>query len=73
MVELALCKRALLAGDDAEFILMEALYKLSAPGYNHDADGVYVISVDGTSFKRYLELAKLLSIKLAAIRENDGD
>jgi len=30
-----------------------------------------VISVDGTSFKRYLELAKLLGIKVAAIRDND--
>src|SRR5690606_28749509 len=30
-------------------------------------------SVDGTSFKRYLELAKLLGIKVAAIRDNDKD
>ena len=29
--------------------------------------------MDGTSFKRYLELAKLLGIKVAAIRDNDGD
>ena len=73
VLELALCKKAILVEGDAEFILMEALYKLSAPGHNHDADGVYVISVDGTSFKRYLELAKLLGIKVAAIRDNDGD
>tara|TARA_B100001105_G_scaffold131324_1_gene105155 strand:- start:2175 stop:3740 length:1566 start_codon:yes stop_codon:yes gene_type:complete len=72
VLELALCKRAILVEGDAEFILMEALYKLSAPGYNHD-DGVHVISVDGTSFKRYLELAKLLGIRVAAIRDNDGD
>jgi putative ATP-dependent endonuclease of OLD family len=36
-------------------------------------DGVHVISVDGTSFKRYLELAKRLGIKVAAIRDNDHD
>ena len=73
VLELALCKRAILVEGDAEFILMEALYKISAPGCSLDADGIHVISVDGTSFKRYLELAKLLGIKVAAIRDNDRD
>lgn len=73
VLELALCKKAILVEGDAEFILMEALYKLCAPGNSLDADGVHVISVDGTSFKRYLELAKLLGIKVAAIRDNDHD
>ena len=73
VLELALCKKAILVEGDAEFILMEALYKISAPGRSMDADGIHVISVDGTSFKRYLELAKLLSIKVAVIRDNDKD
>jgi putative ATP-dependent endonuclease of OLD family len=73
LLELALCKKAILVEGDAEFILMDALYKNSAIGACTDADGVHVISVDGTSFKRYLELAKLLGIKVAAIRDNDGD
>ncbi len=73
VLELALCKKAILVEGDAEFILMEALYKISAPGCSMDADGIHVISVDGTSFKRYLELAKLLSIKVAVIRDNDKD
>jgi putative ATP-dependent endonuclease of OLD family len=73
LLELALCKKAILVEGDAEFILMDALYKKSAIGACTDADGVHVISVDGTSFKRYLELAKLLGIKVAAIRDNDGD
>lgn len=73
VLELALCKKAILVEGDAEFILMEALYKISAPGGSLDADGVHVISVDGTSFKRYLELANLLGIKVAAIRDNDKD
>ena len=34
---------------------------------------IHVISVDGTSFKRYLDLAKLLDIKVTVIRDNDGD
>jgi putative ATP-dependent endonuclease of the OLD family len=73
VLELALCKKAILVEGDAEFILMEELYKISAPGRSLDADGIHVISVDGTSFKRYLELAKLLGIKVAAIRDNDKD
>jgi putative ATP-dependent endonuclease of OLD family len=73
VLELALCKKAILVEGDAEFILMEALYKISAPGGSLDADGIHLISVDGTSFKRYLELAKLLDIKVAAIRDNDND
>lgn len=73
VLELALCKKAILVEGDAEFILMEALYKISAPGCSPDADGIHVISVDGTSFKRYLELANLLGIKVAAICDNDKD
>lgn len=73
LLELALCKRAILIEGDAEFILMDALYKSSAEGACTDADGVHVISVDGTSFKRYFDLAKLLGIKIAAIRDNDHD
>ncbi len=73
VLELALSKKTILVEGDAEYILMEALYKTSAPGCSLDADGIHVISVDGTSFKRYLELAKLLGIKVAAIRDNDKD
>jgi putative ATP-dependent endonuclease of OLD family len=73
VLELALCKKAMLVEGDAEFILMEALYKNAAPGSSTDADGIHVISVDGTSFKRYLELAALLGTRVAAIRDNDSD
>ncbi len=73
VLELALCKKAILVEGDAEFILMEALYMSSAPECSLDADGIHLISVDGTSFKRYLDLAKLLGIKVAAIRDNDKD
>jgi putative ATP-dependent endonuclease of OLD family len=73
LLELALCKKAILVEGDAEFILIDVLYRSSAKGASSDADCVHVISVDGTSFKRYLEVAKLLGIKVAAIRDNDGD
>ena len=73
VLELAMCKKAILVEGDAEFILMDALYKNSSGGSSLDRDGIHVISVDGTSFKRYLELAKQLGIKVAVIRDNDGD
>lgn len=73
VLELALCKKAILVEGDAEFILMEVLYRKQAEGGSLDKDGVHVISVDGTSFKRYFDLAKILKIKVAAIRDNDGE
>lgn len=72
VLELALSKRVILVEGDAEFILMEHFYKQLA-GSPPQADNVHIISIGGTSFKRYLELGKLLSIRIAAIRDNDGD
>lgn len=73
VLEFILSKRVILVEGDAEFILMEAFYKKVAGGRTPEQDDVHVISVGGTSFKRYLELAKALEIKTAVIRDNDGD
>ncbi|MFZ6047341.1 ATP-dependent endonuclease [Pseudomonas sp. CR3202] len=72
VLEFALSGRVILVEGDAEFILMEHFYKQHA-GNTPQADDVHIISIGGTSFKRYLELGKLLNIKVAAIRDNDGD
>ena len=63
----------ILVEGDAEFILLEALYARHAGGSSLSADGVHVISVGGTSFKRYLELARLLGVRTAVVRDNDKD
>ena len=55
---------------DAEFILIAALYEASTGG-TLEKDGVHVIAVGGTSFKRYLALAKILNVRTAVIRDND--
>nr|WP_286261625.1 TOPRIM nucleotidyl transferase/hydrolase domain-containing protein [Thalassotalea atypica] len=34
---------------------------------------MHIISVGGTSFKRYMEVSKLLNIRTAVIRDNDSD
>ncbi|MDP5751948.1 ATP-dependent endonuclease [Pseudomonas aeruginosa] len=71
VLEFALSRRVILVEGDAEFILLEAFYtKLT--GCLPAEDDVHVISIGGTSFKRYLELAALLNIKVAALRDNDG-
>ncbi|MBK4998884.1 AAA family ATPase [Pseudomonas sp. S60] len=73
VLEFALSKKVILVEGDAEFILIEELYKKHANGRTPQADQVHIISIGGTSFKRYLELGKLLGIRVAAIRDNDGD
>ena len=73
ILEFILSKKVILVEGDAEFILIEALYKKIVPAGSPEKDNVHVISVGGTSFKRYLELAAILKIKTAVVRDNDGD
>lgn len=72
ILEFVLSKKVILVEGDAEFILMESFFR-KAKKQELELSDVYIISVDGTSFKRYLEIAKVLSIKTAVIRDNDGD
>lgn len=72
ILEFILSKKVVLVEGDAEYMLMEALYKNITGKELNDSD-FHVISVGGTSFKRYLDLGKLLNIKTAVIRDNDGD
>jgi predicted ATP-dependent endonuclease of OLD family len=69
ILEFVLSKKVILVEGDAEFILMEAFFS----SVKKSALDIHIISVDGTSFKRYLEIAKVLKIKTAVIRDNDGD
>lgn len=72
ILEYILSKKVILVEGDAEFILMEALYeKITQEKLSQS--NVHILSVDGTSFKRYLDIAKLLGIKTAVIRDNDTD
>lgn len=70
MLEFILSKKVILVEGDAEFILMEAFFKNDTNSKLEESD-IHVISVGGISFKRYLEIAKLLEIKTAVIRDND--
>ncbi len=70
--EFILSKKVILVEGDAEFILLESFFKKVTTRDPHYFD-IHIISIGGTSFKRYLELAKTLNVKTAVIRDNDGD
>lgn len=72
ILEFILSQKVILVEGDVEFILMEAFYENETSEKLEDSD-IHIISVGGTSFKRYLDIAKLLEIKTAVIRDNDGD
>ncbi|MGQ7857240.1 ATP-dependent nuclease [Pedobacter sp. WC2501] len=71
IMEFILSKKVILVEGDAEYILMEAFFEQE--GKKLEESDVHIISVGGTSFKRYLDLAKLLKIRTAVIRDNDKD
>lgn len=70
ILEFILSPKVILVEGDAEYILIDAFYS-RITGSTLEADCVHVISVGGTSFKRYLDLAQLLGIRTAVIRDND--
>jgi len=72
VLEFILSEKVVLVEGDAEFVLMDIFFQKTT-GEKLEDSGVHVISVGGTSFKRYLDLAKLLHIRTAVIRDNDGD
>ncbi|MEQ9547448.1 MAG: AAA family ATPase [Marinobacter sp.] len=72
ILEFVLSDKVILVEGDAEYMLIEALYSRET-SRSLDEDSVHVISVGGTSFKRYMELAKALGIRVAVIRDNDKD
>lgn len=71
VLEFVLSSKVILVEGDAEYMLMETFYK--SVNKEFEQDNVHIISVDGLSFKRYLDLAKVLNIKVSVVRDNDGD
>jgi predicted ATP-dependent endonuclease of OLD family len=72
ILEFILSKKVILVEGEAEYILMSKMFKTISQKSENES-GVSIISVNGLSFKRYLGLAKILSIKTAIIRDNDND
>lgn len=70
VLDYILSNKVILVEGDAEYILMEDFFRKITGDELVDSD-VHIISVGGTSFKRYLDIAKLNKIKTAVIRDND--
>ena len=67
-----LSQRAILVEGDAEYILLNEFYKF-IKGHEPYNDDVTIVSCGGKTFKRYLEIAKILNKKVAVITDNDHD
>jgi predicted ATP-dependent endonuclease of OLD family len=72
ILEFILSKKVILVEGDAEFILMESFFR-TVKGQELELSDIHIISVGGLTFKRYLEIAKVLKIKTVIIRDNDGN
>ncbi|MDP2455111.1 MULTISPECIES: ATP-dependent endonuclease [unclassified Kaistella] len=72
ILEFILSKKILLVEGDAEYIFAAKFFEIITRNKPNKM-GVHIISVGGTSFKRYMEIANLLEIKTAVVRDNDGD
>lgn len=70
ILEFVISSKAILVEGPSEYMLIEKFYA-SVAGNKPEADGVHIIDVHGLSFKRYLEIAKLLGNKVAVITDND--
>jgi predicted ATP-dependent endonuclease of OLD family len=72
ILEFILSKKVILVEGNAEYILMGKFIKTITQKTEKE-NGITIITVNGLSFKRYLDLAKILSIRTAIVRDNDGD
>jgi predicted ATP-dependent endonuclease of OLD family len=70
ILEFVISSKTILVEGPSEYMLFEKFYE-SLAGHKPEADGVHIIDVHGLSFKRYLEIAKLLGNKVAVITDND--
>lgn len=69
-LRLILCDKAILVEGDSDELIVQRAYK-DKHGKLPIADSIDVISV-GTSFKRFMEIAKSLNLKICIVRDNDG-
>lgn len=69
-LRLILCEKAILVEGDSDELVVQRAYK-DKHGKLPIEDGIDVISV-GTSFKRFMEIANSLNLKIFIVRDSDG-
>jgi putative ATP-dependent endonuclease of the OLD family len=70
ILQFIMSKKVFLVEGDAEYILMEAFYRNETHSELNNSN-IHIISVGGKTFKRYLEIAQHLNIKVVVITDND--
>lgn len=71
LLQFILAQKVILVEGSAEFILMEHFYE-QVTGNLPEEDNVWIISINGVSFRRYLQVSEQIGNKVAVIRDNDG-
>lgn len=71
-LRLLLCKKAILVEGDSDELVVQRAYMDTHDGRLPIEDGIDVISVKLT-FKRFLQIAKLLEKSVAVVTDNDGN
>ena len=69
-LQLLLSKKVFLVEGATEFLLLPMFYQ-QITGLTIEEDGVSVISCNGISYKRYLEIAEATDKKIAVVTDND--
>lgn len=72
ILEFTISDRVILVEGPSEYMLFEKFYK-TITEHKPEIDGVTIIDVRGLSFKRYLDLSKLIGEKTAVVTDNDKD
>lgn len=69
-LQLLLSKKVILVEGATEFLLLPMFYK-QITDHTIEEDGISVISCNGISYKRYLEIAKATGKRIAVVTDND--
>ncbi|SKA65418.1 Predicted ATP-dependent endonuclease of the OLD family, contains P-loop ATPase and TOPRIM domains [Eubacterium uniforme] len=71
-LQLLLSKKVILVEGATEYLLLPKFYEKKT-GRTIEKDGISIISCDGISYKRYLEIASKTDKRIAVITDNDHD
>ena len=72
-LRLILCKKAILVEGESDELVVQRAYMDTHDGRLPIQDGIDVMTVGGVTFKRYLEIAKVLEKTTAVVTDNDGN
>ena len=72
LLQFVLSKKVLLVEGAAEYILMDKFIQITTGRLTSD-NNIWIMALNNLSFRRYLEVGRMLDIKVAAVRDNDGN